>query len=98
MEGDDEQTEAFALKFLVSRHAQQEILRRQIPRELLESLLENPQQRVPQPGGMQILQSRLEFEDGRMYLLRAVVAIDKEPPVVVTAYRTTKIEKYWRPE
>jgi len=33
-----------------------------------------------------------------MYLLRAVVATDKEPPVVVTVYRTSKIEKYWRPE
>jgi hypothetical protein len=33
-----------------------------------------------------------------MYLLRAVVATEKEPPVVVTVYRTSKIEKYWRPE
>jgi hypothetical protein len=47
---------------------------------------------------MQIFQSRLEFGDGRMYLLRAVVAMEKEPPVVVTVYRTGKIEKYWRPE
>jgi hypothetical protein len=47
---------------------------------------------------MQIFQSRLEFGDGRMYLLRAVVAMEKEPSVVVTVYRTGKIEKYWRPE
>jgi len=33
-----------------------------------------------------------------MYLLRAVVATEKEPPVVVTVYRTGKIEKYWRQE
>jgi hypothetical protein len=33
-----------------------------------------------------------------MYLLRAVVATRKVPPVVVTVYRTGKIEKYWRPE
>jgi len=26
------------------------------------------------------------------------MARDKEPPVVVTVYRTSKIEKYWRPE
>jgi DMSO/TMAO reductase YedYZ molybdopterin-dependent catalytic subunit len=36
--------------------------------------------------------------DGTMYLLRAVVAADKDPPVLVTLYRTSKIEKYWRPE
>ncbi len=33
-----------------------------------------------------------------MLLLRVVVASGKEPPVVITAYRTSKIEKYWRPE
>jgi hypothetical protein len=26
------------------------------------------------------------------------VACPREPPVVVTAYRTSRIEKYWRPE
>jgi hypothetical protein len=86
------------MKFMLSRHAEGEMLRRRIPREWVESLLESPQQRVPQPGGKEILQSRVESGDGRMYLLRAVVAIEKEPPVVVTVYRTGKIEKYWRPE
>jgi adenine-specific DNA-methyltransferase len=36
--------------------------------------------------------------DGRMYLLRVVVAGNEQPPVVVTAYRTSKIEKYWSAE
>jgi hypothetical protein len=26
------------------------------------------------------------------------VAAEKEPPVVVTVYRTSKVEKYWRPK
>jgi hypothetical protein len=42
--------------------------------------------------------SRLRFEDGRMYLLRVVVAEDEQPPVIITAYRTSKIEKYWSAE
>jgi hypothetical protein len=33
-----------------------------------------------------------------MYLLRVVVAEDEEPRVIVTAYRTSKIEKYWSAE
>jgi hypothetical protein len=33
-----------------------------------------------------------------MYLLRAVVAEDEEPPVIITVYRTSKIEKYWSAE
>jgi hypothetical protein len=33
-----------------------------------------------------------------MYLVRVVVDVDREPPRVVTVYRTTKLEKYWRNE
>ena len=62
------------------------------------SLLESPEQRVPQLGGKEILQSRFTSGNGKMYLLRTVVAMHKEPPVVVTVYRRSKIEKYWRPE
>ena len=54
------------MKCLVSRHAEEEMARRQIPREWLAMVLEHPQQRVPQPGGKEILQSRLEAEDGKM--------------------------------
>lgn len=86
------------MRFSISRHAEDEMVRRQIPREWLDSVLESPEQRVPQPGGKEILQSRFTSGDGKMYLLRTVVAAEKEPPVVVTVYRTSKIEKYWRPE
>jgi hypothetical protein len=61
-------------------------------------VLGNPEQRVPAPDDKEILQSRFVTEDGRIYLVRAVVAIDKDPPVVVTEYRTSKAEKYWRPQ
>lgn len=86
------------MRFSISRHAEDEMVRRQIPREWLDSVLESPEQRVPQSGGKEILQSRFTSGDGKMYLLRIVVAAEKEPPVVVTVYRTSKIEKYWRPK
>lgn len=86
------------MRFRVSRHAEEEMLRRGIPRAWLELVLDNPEQRLPQPGHKEIFQSRLEDDNGRIYLLRAVVASDEDPPVLVTVYRTSKIEKYWRPE
>ncbi|MBM3745857.1 MAG: DUF4258 domain-containing protein [Acidobacteria bacterium] len=86
------------MKYLVSRHAEDKMSRRQIPRAWLDSVLENPEQRLPEPGDKEALQSRFESEDGKMYLVRAVVATDKEPPVVVTVYRTSKVRKCWRPE
>ena len=77
------------MKFRLSRHAEEEMVRRQIPRAWVESVLENPQQRVPQSENKEVLQSRIESEDGKMYLLRAVVAHGQ---------RAAKVEKYWRPE
>jgi len=72
--------------------------RRKIPLEWLDSVLASPQQRIPELGGKEIFQSLLTTEDGTLYLLRVVLATEQEPPVVVTVYRTSKIEKYWRPE
>jgi hypothetical protein len=37
-------------------------------------------------------------EPPKMYLVRAFVDIDRKPAEVVTAYRTSKISKYWREE
>lgn len=32
---------------------------------------------------------------GRRHVLRVFIDIDREPPVIVTAYRLSKIRKYW---
>jgi hypothetical protein len=84
--------------YRLSRHAQEEMVRRQISREWIDSLLDAPEQKIEQPGGKDILQSRFSVPDGRMYLVRAVVATARQPAVVVTVYRTSKIEKYWNKE
>ena len=85
------------MEFRLSRHVRDELERRSIPLDLLQSVLQNPEQIVAAHGGTRAYQSRVEI-DGRMYLLRIIVAEDVEPGVVVTAYRTTKISKYWRAE
>ncbi len=64
----------------------------------MDAVLDNPEQRYPESDGTDILQSRFMSENGRMYLLRAILAPDGDPPVVITVYRTSKIAKYWRPE
>jgi len=82
--------------FAISQHAEEEMRRRGIPRQLLDSVLANPEQVVPVHAGKWAYQSRVRFEDGRMFLLRAMVATDVEPHLVVTVYRTSKVGKYWR--
>ena len=81
--------------FQLSRHVREESARRGLPLDVIESVLAAPEQVVPGHGGKQVYQSRVPFE-GNLFLVRVIVAEDVTPPLVVTAYRTRKISKYWR--
>jgi hypothetical protein len=84
------------VRFKFSQHARQELKRRNIPEELVESVLHNPQQIVPQSQGKKVYQSKMALGGGNFFLLRAIVVDEVDPAVVVTVYRTKKISKYWR--
>lgn len=57
--------------------------------------MRKPEQVVQGGGYRKVYQSRI-VADGRAYLVRLVVEDWQRPPVIVTVYRTSKIEKYWR--
>ena len=82
--------------FELSTHVQEELARRRIPLSLLKTVLDNPQQVVPEQRGRKAYQSQVDFGDGNLFLLRAIVDETQLPPTVITAYRTSKIKKYWR--
>jgi hypothetical protein len=64
----------------------------------VDKVLSAPEQTETVREGRAVYQSRLEWSQPlNLYLLRVIVDIDREPPEIVTAYRTSKIEKYWRP-
>lgn len=84
------------MEFQLSRHAREEVQRRNIPPGVVDAVLHNPEQIVPGHGGKQVYQSRLDFGGGDVFLLRAIVNDAVDPAVVVTVYRTSKIAKYWR--
>lgn len=85
-----------ASRFILSRHAREELQRRSIPVALVHRVLDEPEQIVPEHGGKKALQSRIDFGNGTIFLLRVIVADDVAPPIVVTVYRTSRIAKYWR--
>ena len=70
------------MNYKLSKHAQEELRLRQIPRELLESVLQNPQQVVSASGGKKAYQSQLDFGGGRIFLLRAIVDDTLAPAVL----------------
>ena len=83
--------------YTITPHAAFEMHHRGIDETTVRQVLNHPEQREMVRPGREVLQSRLELE-GRNYLVRVFVDIDRVPLEVVTAYRTSKIEKYWRDE
>jgi Domain of unknown function (DUF4258) len=84
------------MNFKFSNHALEEMQRRKIPISLVEAVLGNPQQTLQQDEEITIYQSQLDFGIGKLYLLRVFVNIMVNPAVVVTVYRTSQTQKYWR--
>lgn len=84
------------MDYELTPHASEEIARRGIPLELVEATLYAPQQIVPSYGRRRVYQSIVEFGVSRLYLLRLVVDDSVHPSRVITAYRTSRVEKYWK--
>ena len=80
--------------FVVTTHAAFEMRRRGIDEAIVREVLAAPEQRQTARPGRDVVQSRFEMA-GKWYLVRVFVDVDRAPAEVVTAYRTSKIEKYW---
>jgi hypothetical protein len=86
-------------EYVLGPHAAFELARRGIGEEIVRWVLEAPEQRLQVRPGRDVLQSRLTLQpEGKTYLIRVFVDVDREPTEVVTAYRTSRIDKYWRQE
>lgn len=58
------------MKFEISRHAHEEIERREISLKFVESVLHNPQQIVDEYGNKKAYQSIIDIGTGKDYLIR----------------------------
>ena len=80
-------------------HAEFELKRRGLTEEIVRRVIEEPEQSEPVRKGRWIYQSRVSMESPpKIFLIRVIVDIEPFPPEIVTAYRTSKIAKYWRKE
>jgi hypothetical protein len=80
--------------YIITEHAKFEMERRAISLKLVEQIISNPEQCFLVRKGRQVYQSLIQMS-GKQYVVRIFVDIDRSPPEVVTAYRTSKIDKYW---
>lgn len=83
------------MTFQFSKHVLKELEKRRIPQQLVESVLDAPEQKVPEVDGITCYQSRVEIS-GKTYVLRVMVNETVNPAMVVTVYRASKVAKYWR--
>jgi len=84
------------VRYVLSAHAAEALEERGIPLALVESVLERPEQVLPERSGRRAYQSQIDFGGGKLFLLRVIVNDTADPAVVVTVYRTSRIGKYWR--
>jgi len=74
---------------IITEHAAGRVARRQVNEADARAVLEQPEAVRPVREGRVVAQGMVGG-----YLLRVFVDIDREPPEVVTVYRTSKIDKY----
>jgi len=83
----------------ISKHAKEQMDERGISEEMLMNIIVSPQQSIPDEPEKMIYQSVEYFaEDKREFLVRVFVNTIKQPNLVITVYRTSKIKKYWKDE
>lgn len=83
--------------YVIIEHAAFEMRRRRLSEEVVRGVLASPEQQWEVRPGRIVLQSRVALgAPAKTYLVRVVVDVDRDPAEVVTAYRTSKLSKYWR--
>jgi uncharacterized protein DUF4258 len=82
---------------VLSEHARWQARRRGLDEATILTVARSPEQVFPVRPGREIRQSRVTLPpEGREYLVRVVIDSAPGEETVVTVYRTSKIEKYWR--
>ena len=81
------------MNFIFSQHALEQMKERGISKETVENIVTNPDQ-IMTLEDLTVFQG-IEKGDKTLFLIRVFVNIRKNPNVVVTVYRTSKIDKYY---
>jgi hypothetical protein len=82
------------MKFTFSKHALEQMELRKIPKEIVLQILNKPEQ-ITEEDGNKIYQSIVKQKGEANYLIRIFVNDKKNPKVVITVYKTSKIKKYY---
>jgi hypothetical protein len=80
------------MNYILSKHALEQAKIRTIPERSIKEVVENPRKIIDYDECIKIYQSMIKLE--KAYLLRVFINTCKESWVIITIYKTSKIEKY----
>lgn len=83
------------MNFELSPHVYKRLEERGVPVQVLEAVLQTPEQTLVQEDGTKVYQSKVILTNNKTYLLRAFINDAVEPARVKSLYITSKIDKYW---
>ena len=75
-----------------SSHSLEQLAKRNITQETALWVIENAVEKTIQDGVT--LYQNIILENNKTYLIRVFVNENKTPPLIITAYKTSKIQKY----
>jgi len=80
-------------RFIFSEHALIQIRKRKLDIQFIDIVLDFPDNVLV--GNPEIIvYQKMGTDNNKLYLYRVFVNIHKRPPVIVTVYKTSKIDKY----
>jgi len=79
------------MKYIISKHCYEQIKIRGISVEEVDLVLNKPDSIIKQDNSISVYQA---LSENKKYLFRIFVNIKKQPKIVVTAYKTSKTDKY----
>jgi len=82
------------LKIYFTMHAEKQLKERNISKEAVLKTVLSPGQVIPQEEGILLFQS-VYYEGNKKYLLRVAAKLQADTWLIITAYRTSKVQKYW---
>lgn len=87
------------MEVVLTRHAREMAARRQIDEALIRRVAQQPDQRLPGVEGAVVLQSRFaDPHTGKTMLVRLVAEQAPGKIRILTVYKTSRVEKYWKRE
>ena len=84
------------MNFIFSKHADEQMVRRSLKRSVVEAVFLKPEQVLEDENDEDIkIHQSIVKEGDILFLYRVFVNTKVQPNMIVTLYKTTKIDKYY---